>query len=145
MLWFLRSVIRRGALYCLHPLIQRWIHKILVIGYPICPLYPQIGIGLGSFSRGAFKKSASFVTHLVSIKAKAFAPKSAKAEVKTWYLLRNKVQGIVQLLPLTSQLRLTYNMSIPFNPKEESSPRVPLFLILYCPPKLLRSHLFLLL
>jgi len=27
----------------------------------------------------------------VSIKVKAFTPELAKAEVKTWYLLRNKV------------------------------------------------------
>jgi len=54
-----------------------------VIGSPIRPLYPQIGIGLGSFLRGAFKKSASFIVHWVSIKAKAFALESAKVEVKT--------------------------------------------------------------
>ena len=57
--------------------------KIVVIGGPIRPLYPRIGIGLGSSSMGAFKKSASFTAHWVSIKARAFAPESAKAEVKT--------------------------------------------------------------
>ena len=33
-LWFLRSIIRRGTLYYLRPLTRRWIHNILVIGYP---------------------------------------------------------------------------------------------------------------
>ena len=56
---------------------------MLIISYPTCLLYPQIGIGLGSSSSGAFKKLASFIAHLVLIKAKAFAPKLAKAEVKT--------------------------------------------------------------
>ena len=56
---------------------------MLVIGCPTYPLYPQIGISLGSSSRGAFKKLASFTAHLVSIKVKAFAPKLARAEVKT--------------------------------------------------------------
>ena len=56
---------------------------MLVIGYPTYPLYPRIGIGLGSFSSGAFKKLASFIAHLVLIKAKVFAPKLARVEVKT--------------------------------------------------------------
>jgi len=38
---------------------------------------------LGSFLKGAFKKSASFTAYWVSIKAKAFTPELAKAEVKT--------------------------------------------------------------
>jgi hypothetical protein len=54
-----------------------------VIGSPIRPLYPRIGIGLGSSSRGAFKKLASFMAHWVSIKAKAFTLELAKVEVKT--------------------------------------------------------------
>ena len=37
--WFLRSVIRRGILYCLCLSMRRQIYKILVISYPICPLY----------------------------------------------------------------------------------------------------------
>jgi len=53
------------------------------MGGPIRPLYPQIGIGLGSSLRGTFKKLASFIAHYISIKAKAFAPELAKAEVKT--------------------------------------------------------------
>jgi len=106
------------------------------MGSPIRPLYPRIGIGLGSSLMGAFRKSASFMAYWVSIKVKAFALELAKAEVKTWYLLRNKVQGIVQLLPLTSRPRLTSNMSIPFDPREESSSRVPLFPTLCCPPGL---------
>ena len=57
--------------------------KIVVIGGPIRPLYPRIGIGLGSSSIGAFKKSASFTAYWVLIKARAFAPELAKAEVKT--------------------------------------------------------------
>jgi len=53
------------------------------MGGPIYPLYPQIGIGLGSSLKGIFKKSASFTAYWVSIKAKAFTLESAKAEVKT--------------------------------------------------------------
>ena len=56
---------------------------MLVIGRPTYLLYPRIGIGLGSSSRGAFKKLASFAAYLVLIKVKAFAPKLARAEVKT--------------------------------------------------------------
>ena len=56
---------------------------MLIIGCPTYPLYPQIGIGLGSSSSGAFKKSASFIAYLVLIKAKAFTPESARAKVKT--------------------------------------------------------------
>ena len=39
-LWFPRSIIRRGILYCLCLLIWRWIYKMLMIGYPIYLLYP---------------------------------------------------------------------------------------------------------
>ena len=39
-LWFPRSVIRRGTLYCLRLLTRRQIHKMLVIGCPTYPLYP---------------------------------------------------------------------------------------------------------
>ena len=70
-------------LYCLYPLTRRWIHKILMIGYPVYLLYPWIRIGLGSFSRGIFKKLASFVVYLVLIKVKVFTLKLAKIEVKT--------------------------------------------------------------
>ena len=56
---------------------------MLVIDCPTCPLYLQIGIGLGSSSSGAFKKLASFIAYLVLIKAKAFTSKLAKVEVKT--------------------------------------------------------------
>ena len=56
---------------------------MLIIGYPTYPLYLQIGIGLGSSSKDIFKKSASFIAHLVLIKIKAFTPKLAKVEVKT--------------------------------------------------------------
>ena len=53
------------------------------MGYSTYPLYPWIGIGLGSSSSGIFKNSASFIVHLVLIKAKVFTPKLARAEVKT--------------------------------------------------------------
>ena len=56
---------------------------MLVIGCPTYPLYPRIGISLGSSSRGTFKKLASFIVYLVLIKVKAFTPKLARAEVKT--------------------------------------------------------------
>ena len=51
--------------------------------YPTCLLYPQIKIGLGRSSTSIFKKLASFKAYWVSIKVKAFTPKSAKVEVKT--------------------------------------------------------------
>jgi len=53
------------------------------MGGPIYPLYPRIGIGLGSSLRGIFKKLASLIAHWVSIKAKIFTLELAKAEVKT--------------------------------------------------------------
>ena len=81
--WFPRSIIRRGTLYYLRLLTRRQIHKILLIGCPTYPLYPHIGIGLGSSSSGIFKNLASFIAYLVLIKAKAFTPKLAKVEVKT--------------------------------------------------------------
>jgi len=56
---------------------------MLVIGCPTYPLYLQIEISLGSSFRGIFKKSASFIVYFILIKVKAFAPKLARAEVKT--------------------------------------------------------------
>ena len=56
---------------------------MLIIGCPTYPLYPRIGISLGSSSSGIFKKLASFIAYLVLIKAKVFTPKLAKVEVKT--------------------------------------------------------------
>ena len=56
---------------------------MLIIGCPIYLLYPQIEISLGSSSRGALKKLASFAAHLVLIKVKAFTSKLARVEVKT--------------------------------------------------------------
>jgi len=53
------------------------------MGGPIRPLYPRIGISLGSSLRGIFKKSASFIAHWVSIKVKVFTLELAKVEVKT--------------------------------------------------------------
>ena len=55
---------------------------MVVIGGLTCLLYPRIGIGLSSSSRGVFKKSASFIAHFILIKVKAFISKLAKAEVK---------------------------------------------------------------
>ena len=46
-------------------------------------LYPRIGISLGSSSSGIFRNLASFIAHLVLIKAKVFTPELAKVEVKT--------------------------------------------------------------
>ena len=56
---------------------------MVIIGGPICPLYPRIGISLGSSLIGVFKKLASFIAYWVSIKVKAFTLKLAKVEVKT--------------------------------------------------------------
>ena len=53
------------------------------MGYSTYPLYPWIGIGLGSSSSGIFKNSASFIAYLVLIKVKAFTPKLARVEIKT--------------------------------------------------------------
>ena len=86
-LQLLRSIIRKGILYYYYPLIQRWIGKIVIIGGPTRPLYPQIRISLGSSSKGIFKKLASFIAHFILIKVKVFTPKLAKVEVKTQYLL----------------------------------------------------------
>ena len=74
---------RKGTLYCHCLLMRRCIRKIFIIGCFIYPLYPQIGISLGRSSTNAFRKLASFIAHWVSIKVKAFALESAKAEVKT--------------------------------------------------------------
>jgi len=61
------------------------------MGSPIRPLYPRIRISLGSSLIDIFRKLASFIVYWVSIKAKVFTLKLAKVEVKTWYLLQNKV------------------------------------------------------
>ena len=82
-LQLLRSVIRKGILYCLRLLTWRYIYKILVIGCPTCLLYPQIGISLGRSSIGALRKSASFIAYQVLIRVKAFTLELAKVEVKT--------------------------------------------------------------
>ena len=60
-LQLLRSIIRKGILYCLCPLTRRQIYKIVRIGGPTYPLYLQIRISLGSFSRGIFKKKSQLV------------------------------------------------------------------------------------
>ena len=56
---------------------------MLIIDYPTYPLYPQIGISLGSSFSNIFKKSANFIIYLILIKAKAFTPKLARVKVKT--------------------------------------------------------------
>ena len=73
--------------------------------------------------------------HLVLRRAKAFALELAKVVVLTLYLLQDKVYRIVKLFPPNNQLKSTLDISIPFNPKEESSFRVLLFLtlLLYLP------------
>ena len=86
-LQLLRSIIRKGILYYLYLLIQRYIYKIIIIEGPTYLLYLQIRISLGSSSRGIFKKLASFIAHFILIKVKVFTPKLAKVEVKTQYLL----------------------------------------------------------
>ena len=50
---------------------------------PYLSIIPQIEISLGSSSKGALKKLASFIAYLVLIKVKAFTSKLARAEVKT--------------------------------------------------------------
>ena len=82
-LQLLRSVIRKGTLYCLRLSTRRYIRKILIIDYPTYPLYPQIGISLGRSSIGILRKLASFIVYQVLIKARAFALELAKVEVKT--------------------------------------------------------------
>ena len=77
----------------------------------------------------------------MSSSAKAFALELAKAVVLTLYLLRDRIHRIVKLFPPNNQLKSTSNMSIFFDPKEETSFRVPLFLTtpqrLYLLPRLL--------
>ena len=85
--WYPKSMIKKGILYYRRPLTYKWIHKIVVIGFPIYPLYPLIGIGLSSVSSGVFKNSEIFLAHLVSRRAKAFALELAKVVVLTLYLL----------------------------------------------------------
>ena len=106
---------------------RRWVHKIDVMGFLVRPLYPLIGMGVSSFSSGIFKNLEIFWAHLALRRVKAFALELARAVVLTPYLLRDKVQGIVKLFPPINRLKSTSDISIPFNPKEESSFRVPLF------------------
>src|ERR1700736_5548787 len=84
-------------------------------------------MGFSNVSKGVFKNSESFSAHLVSRRAKAFAPESAKAVVLTPHPLRDKVHGIVKLFPPSSRLRSTSDMSIFPDPEEESSFRDALF------------------
>jgi len=65
---------------------------------------------------------------------KAFALELARAVVLTLHPLQDRIHGTVKLFPPSSRLKSTLDMSIPFNPKEESSFRVPLF------PTLLAFH-----
>ena len=118
---------KKSTLYCYYLLTYRWIYNIDAIGFPIRLLYPLIRIGLSSISSGIFKNFEIFLVHLVSRRAKAFALELAKVVVLTPHLLRDKVYGIVKLFPPNNQLKSTLDISIPFNPKEESSFRVLLF------------------
>ena len=49
----------------------------------------------------------------------------------------------MQFFPPISCPRLIYNILIPFNPREESSSKVSLFLTLYCPLGLTEPYLLL--
>src|SRR5277367_3269869 len=132
----------KGTLYCCRLSTRRWIYKIDSIGFPICPLYPLMGIGLSSFSNGVFKNLEIFWVHSALRRAKAFALELARAVVLTLYLLQDRIQGIVKLFPPINRLKSTSDISIPFNPKEESSFRVSLFPThLYQLPKSLKSYL----
>ena len=98
-----------------------------MIGLPGRPLYPFTGTGFSRASKGWFRNSDSFWAHLVSSSAKAFALVLAKAVVVTPHPLQDKIHRIVKLFLSNSQLKLTSNMSICLDPKEETSFRVPLF------------------
>jgi hypothetical protein len=91
-------------------------------------LYPLTGTSFSSVSTKVFKNSEIFLAHLASRRAKAFALELAKAVVLTLYLLQDKVHRIVKLFLLNNQLKSTFNMLIPFNPKEETFFKVSLFL-----------------
>ena len=82
-LQLLRSVIRKGILYYLRLLIQRYIYRILIIGYPTYLLYLQIGISLGRSSIDILRKLASLIAYQVLIRVKVFTLELAKVEVKT--------------------------------------------------------------
>ena len=107
---------------------HRWIRSIDIIGLPYCPLYPLTRMGLSSVSKGVFKNSEIFLAYRVSRRAKALALVLAKVVVLTPHPLHDKVHGIVKLFPPINQLRSTLDMSTPFDPKEETSFRVLLFL-----------------
>src|SRR5277367_248633 len=130
----------KGTLYCCRLSTRRWIYKIDSIGFPICPLYPLMGMGLSSFSNGVFKNLEIFWVHSALRRAKAFALELARAVVLMLYLLRDRIQGIVRLFLPINRLKSTSNILIPFDPKEESSFRVALFPTL---PLHLPLHLFL--
>ena len=68
--------------------------------------------------------------YVVSRKAKAFAPKLAKAVVLTLYLLRDNVQKTVKLFSFIKRLKSTLDMLTLLNLKEETSFKVLLFLTL---------------
>jgi hypothetical protein len=74
-----------------------------------------------------FKNSETFLTHLILRRVKAFALVLAKVVVVTLHLFQDKVHSIVKLFPPINQLKSTLDMLMPFNPKEETSFKVPLF------------------
>ena len=71
--------------------------------------------------------------HLVLRRAKAFALELAKVVVLTLHPLQDKVYRIVKLFLPNNQLKSTLDISIPFDPKEETFFRVPLFLTVLLP------------
>ena len=64
------------------------------------PLYPLTGTGFSSISKGVFKNSETFLVHLVSRRAKAFALELAKVVVLTLLLFFNSVYSIIKFFLL---------------------------------------------
>ena len=101
------------------------------------PSYPLTRTGFSSISKGVFKNSETFLAHLVSRRAKAFALELAKAVVFTLHPLQDRVYRIVKLFLLINQLRSTSDISILFGFEIESFLKAALFL-----PDPLGSYLF---
>ena len=66
------------------------------------------------------------IAQAVLIKAKPFAPESARAVRGTQNPFFDTVQGSVKCLPPISRLRSIFDKLIAY-PRQESCPRVPLF------------------
>ncbi len=93
-------------------------------------MYFLTGINLFSISNKVYKNLKISLVYVVLKRAKVFTLELAKVVVLTLYLLQDSVHRIVKLFLPNKQLKLTSNISIPFNPKEKSSFRVVLFLVL---------------